>query len=135
MKQTIIEFFDNKNEVAAVYLFGSFASGKEKPFSDIDIAILFKTTNKQDQSRYRDQYLVELSRLLRKDIHFIILNNAGETVLKQILVKGICLLDKDPCFLSRFKAVAISKITEFSYYNDVMKRGFLRSMVKGIPDG
>jgi len=34
--------------------------------------------------------MVELSRILRKDIHPVILNSAGEELLRQIFLKGKC---------------------------------------------
>ena len=46
LSKIISDYFKNKDEVIAVYLFGSYAYGKNQPFSDIDIGILL---NRIDQ--------------------------------------------------------------------------------------
>jgi len=40
LSKIISDYFKNKDEVIAVYLFGSYACGKNQPFSDIDIGML-----------------------------------------------------------------------------------------------
>jgi predicted nucleotidyltransferase len=49
MKNNLIEkltaYFNTESEIIAVYLFGSYAKGKEHHSSDIDIGLLFDTRN------------------------------------------------------------------------------------------
>jgi len=40
LEEKIRTYFKNKKEVVAIYLFGSYAAGKEGHLSDIDIGIL-----------------------------------------------------------------------------------------------
>ncbi len=40
--ERIKSYFEDRPEVVAVYLFGSYAQGYEKSFSDIDLEILLK---------------------------------------------------------------------------------------------
>ncbi|MGA1823923.1 MAG: nucleotidyltransferase domain-containing protein [bacterium] len=40
LEEKIKTYFKNKNEVVAIYLFGSYAKGKQLSASDIDIGIL-----------------------------------------------------------------------------------------------
>jgi hypothetical protein len=39
--------------------------------------------------------MVKLGRILRKDIHPVVMNSAGEVLLKQIFSKGECLVIRD----------------------------------------
>ena len=58
--------------------------------SDIDIGILLDRNDRDFAKEKRSNYIVELSRILRKDIHLVILNSAGEELLRQIFLKGKC---------------------------------------------
>ena len=40
IENTIKQYFEDRIEIAAVYLFGSYASGKNTFMSDVDIGIL-----------------------------------------------------------------------------------------------
>ena len=39
--KNIKSFFENEKNIVAVYLFGSYADGRERASSDVDLAILF----------------------------------------------------------------------------------------------
>ena len=89
MKREIADYFTNKAEVAAVYLFGSQAKRRAIPYSDVDIAILIHRENIESAHLKRIEYLAELGKLLKKDIHPVIMNTAGEELLRQIFSTGI----------------------------------------------
>jgi len=67
--ENIKSFFENKKDIIAVYLFGSYADGKERSSSDVDLAILFGNRDREAVNEKLDEYLVALSRNLRKDVH------------------------------------------------------------------
>jgi len=131
IEDRIKDYFCNRDRVAAVYLFGSHATGKERAGSDVDIAILFQTRDLDFIRDSIDLYLVELSRLLKKDIHPIVLNRAGEVILKQIFNKGKCIVVNDRRQLTSFKVAAFAKIFDFSYYRDLMQSGLIKSVIQG----
>jgi len=54
LEEKIRAYFLNKKEVVAVYLFGSYAEGRECHLSDIDIGILLDRRD-QDFAHYRRQ--------------------------------------------------------------------------------
>lgn len=125
---TIIDFFTEKDDVAAVYLFGSHAAGKARPTSDVDIAILFDTYRKEINRARCDGYVADLSRRLRKDIHAIVMNAAGEEIVRQILSKGKCLVVSDAGHLSRYKMIMLSRIFDFAFLQRQMQAGFTRKL-------
>ena len=57
MQEEIAKYFGTKKEVIAVYLFGSFAEGKERPFSDIDIGILLDRRYQSSADKKRMDYM------------------------------------------------------------------------------
>jgi len=75
LEKKLEEYFTNKKEVIAVYLFGSYAEGKMYRQSDIDIGILFDETSRHHMKEKRNTYMRELSRILREDIHPTILSS------------------------------------------------------------
>ena len=136
MEETITEYFkENSAEIAAVYIFGSHASGKSRPGSDVDIAVLFDCYDPVFLHSRTAEILVQLPRLLRKDIHPVAMNSASEALLKQIFAKGRCLLVNDSRKLAEFKMLAFSRIAGFNYYLKKMQAGLIRRVLEAAPRG
>ena len=122
-------YFNAKSEIIAVYLFGSYARGKEHPSSDIDIGLLFETKDPSLIKKMTETVIIDLSRILRKDIHPVILNLAGEELLRQVFLKGKCILVKNPKKLARYKMTTFSRIADFAYYKNQMQSGLIRNIM------
>ena len=131
-EKKIINYFENKEGVIAVYLFGSYANGNARPCSDLDLAILFGSRDRAIINRRLEQYLIDLSRILRKDVHLTAMNFATEELLKQIYKKGNCLIVNDSKKLAYFTMIAYSKIVNFHYYRDQFQAGIVRKVMEGI---
>jgi predicted nucleotidyltransferase len=130
--ENIKSFFENKKDIVAVYLFGSYADGKEHSFSDVDLAILFDNRDRETVNQRLDKYLVALSRILRKDVHLTAMDFAGEELLKQIFRKGKCLVVNDSKKMAYFKMIAFTKIANFHYYRSQMQSGVVRKVMEGV---
>ena len=127
----IKSYFKQKPEVIAVYLFGSYAKGDEHRTSDVDIGILLQGSDRASAADKRIEYMVELSKLLKKDIHPVMLNSASEALIRQIFLKGKCILIKDSQELSKYKMMMITRITEFAYYRNMIHSGFVSKVMEG----
>jgi predicted nucleotidyltransferase len=130
LEENISVYFRDKKEVIAVYLFGSHAKGKARPLSDIDVGILLDKNDRDFLKQRRKDYTIELGRTLRKDIHPIILNLAGEELLKQIFSKGRCILINDARKLALYRMVMFARIADFAYYRSQMQSGFIRKVME-----
>ena len=134
MESKLIEkirlYFNNRSEVIAVYLFGSYAKGRQQMGSDIDLAILISQNYISRQNELRRQYIIDLSRILRKDLHLVIMNSAGEDILAQIYKYGQCILNQNPDLLARFKMITYAMIADFAFYKNLMKKGFTRRIYR-----
>jgi predicted nucleotidyltransferase len=130
--ENITTFFENKRDIIAVYLFGSFADGKERFSSDVDLAILFGNSDRESVDQRLDEYLVALSRNLRKDLHLTAMDSASEELLKQVFKKGKCLVVNDSKKLAYFKMIAFTKIVNFEYYRRQMQTGIIRKVMEGV---
>ena len=130
IENVIKQHFKDREEIAAIYLFGSYASGKERHMSDVDIGLLLNYKHSKSSEIFKEEYLTQLGRLLRKDIHLVILNTAGEVLLKQILGKGKLILVKNSKFHKEFKIASISKIIDFGFYLKKMHSGLTKRILE-----
>ncbi|KPK18307.1 MAG: hypothetical protein AMK69_24990 [Nitrospira bacterium SG8_3] len=131
MINKIAEYFAAKQEVVAVYLFGSRARGQEKKLSDVDLGILLERNVLSAQNDLRTTYLVELARILRKDLHIVIMNGAGEGILAQVFKHGKCIFQRDPRTLARFKTASYSMIADFGYLRAMMEEAMVSRILGG----
>ena len=130
ISETISNYFKDQKDIVAVYLFGSYAVEKVRPFSDIDIGIVAEYHSINIVMENTDRYYLDLSRMLRKDIHISILNTVSENLLFQVFKKGQCLSVNNRKALSLFRMKEYTKIADFSYHKKMMQHGFLNSMVE-----
>lgn len=130
LEEKIAGYFEEKEEVIAVYLFGSYAEGKERDSSDIDIGILLDEDSLDFPKERRKAYIVGLGRSTRKNIDPVILNSASEELLRQVFLKGKCILVRDPEKLAQSKMVMLAKIAEFGYYRSQMQSGLIRKIME-----
>ena len=130
ISETISSYFKDQKGIVAVYLFGSYAVDKVRPFSDIDIGIVAEYHSINIVMKNTDRYFLDLSRMLRKDIHISILNTVSENLLFQVFKKGQCLSVNNRKALSLFRMKEYTKIADFSYHKKLMQQGFIKNMME-----
>ncbi|MBN2374289.1 nucleotidyltransferase domain-containing protein [bacterium] len=130
LEAKISNYFRYRKEAVAVYLFGSYAKGLEHRFSDIDIGIILNR-NYKDFVKARNDYIVQLGRILRKDIHPVILNLGGEYLLRQIFLYGKCLMINDSRELAHQRMIMFAKIAEYGYYRKQIQSQLIKNIRKG----
>jgi predicted nucleotidyltransferase len=83
--QRVADFFDLDDKVRLVVVYGSVAAGKERPGSDVDIAVMGRDAlsieNKIDLQ-------CRLEETLRRPVDVVDLSQVNGLILKQILCKG-----------------------------------------------
>jgi predicted nucleotidyltransferase len=130
IEDEIARYFKNQDGIVAVYLFGSHAAKSARTFSDIDIGIIAEHA---DIDRVRNQFgrcVIDLGRILRKDIHPVMLNLAPESLLQQVFAKGQCLVMNNRRALSKFRMHSLVRIADFGYYKEKMQKGFLQRLME-----
>ena len=130
MIDKISHYFNDHPEVAAVYVFGSYAKEKQKKFSDIDLAILLKNKYRDNEAERHRTYLLGLTMLLRIDVHLVSMNGAGEVLLSQIFKYGKCVVNNAPEDLTVFKMIKYAMIADFSYHKVMMEKGFINNIFR-----
>ena len=121
-RERIIRYFKDRKEVSALYLFGSLAKEREKPESDIDIAVLVDESKlkKKDFAILKKQYYAASPTFSPRPVDIVVLNTAPPFLKHQILRTGRILFDRNRKLRVRFTARAIMEYLDFKPYQDIM---------------
>ncbi|MBI5745806.1 MAG: nucleotidyltransferase domain-containing protein [Nitrospirae bacterium] len=131
------EIFKDYPYIASAYLFGSHASGKVSPMSDLDIAILLKDNapkgreliHKMDYLAYRIEETLQA-----KEVDLIELNNQGLIFVHNVLRTGKLIYDAAPDFRIRFVTKVISDYCDFEptlrFMNNFYFEGYKRRLAR-----
>lgn len=91
--EKIERFAGARSEIVALYLFGSSTGDRERPGSDVDIAIMIRGSMSGFE---RVQLETELSNLLGKDADLVVFGCASPLLQHQILKYGRLVYEADP---------------------------------------
>ena len=104
----------SEESIVFAYLFGSFATGRNAPLSDIDIAVYPARKLTLDERLGIIQRLSKKAQSDHLDITF--LNRCDNLyLLEAILEHGILLLDRDPDLRDYFEVMTHHKFLDFQY--------------------
>lgn len=121
--------------IAAAYLFGSHATGKKGPMSDVDIAVLLKEPypkgrelmHEMDYLAYRVENVLQAG-----EVDLIELNNQGLIFQHNVLRTGKLIYDADPVFRIKFVAKVISDYCDFEPTIRFIKKFYLRGIINRV---
>lgn len=106
----LVEEFKRDKNIAALYLFGSYAKDKIKPLSDIDIAVLLKKN--VPSRKYWDLKIGLISKitpiLSTDEVDFVVLNEAPYELAYNILKEGKILFCRDENACGEFREKTVS---------------------------
>jgi len=113
----ISSYFETKEEVNTVYLFGSIAKGKDREKSDLDLGILFKPgLNSIERFEKNLAHAVDLEEIFNIPIDVIDLRSADPFFLHQIFLTKIIVLDKDPSIRVNFEVKSRKAFFDRQYF-------------------
>ena len=89
------DYFRERSDLAAVYLFGSVARGTAGTASDIDVGALYRATpgSTLEAQPFADE--AALSQLLGRSVQLIAMNTAPVDLVHRILRDGILIIEPD----------------------------------------
>ncbi len=136
--EKIIKFFEKREEVVTLYLFGSKAKEYHREESDIDIAVLIHPKFLEKISVLKEEYYNNTPDFSLKPVDVVILNVAPPLLKFEIFKKGKLLLDKDPEFRKNFICKSLLEYYDYLFmekicFSYVKKR--LKKSVKGNFNG
>lgn len=91
----LIEYLSAQEDVLAAYLFGSQASGKAQPGSDVDVAVLLSQEDGFVRFERRLRLGNEAEDAIGRPVDLIVLNDAPPLLQHQVLKHGWLLYERD----------------------------------------
>lgn len=133
--ENLKKIFKDYPYISSAYLFGSHASGRTGPMSDVDIAILLKDNAPEGRALVHEidylSYRIE-NVLQVKEVDLIELNKQGLIFVHNVLKTGKLIYDADPDFRIRFVAKVISDYCDFEptlrFMNNYYFEGYKRRL-------
>lgn len=129
LMEILEKFFLKKKGVLFCYLFGSFAYQNFTSKSDIDIAVFLDKKGGRDFFERRLELIAELSKLLKREVDVIILNNLRSIFLKYVILKeGRLIFEKDRGKRIDFE---LKTLNEYFDFKPILKM-YQQRMLKNI---
>lgn len=119
--ERIVHYFRDRDEVSALYLFGSSAKGKRTQESDIDIAVLIDESGLKQKNieRFRKEYY-DVSPGFSLGLVDIVILNTAPTFLKYHVIKtGKILFDRNRKLRVGFTERTITEYLDFKPIQDI----------------
>ncbi|MEW6740889.1 MAG: nucleotidyltransferase domain-containing protein [Nitrospirota bacterium] len=116
----IIDYFKGRDEVSALYIFGSAANGKETAESDIDIAVLIndRKRGRKTYESLKKTYYSASPKFSLRPIDIVVLNTAPPFLKHRIIKTGKVLFDRNRRLRVRFTTQAIIEYLDFKPIED-----------------
>ena len=103
-------------KIIFAYIFGSYAKGKAKERSDLDIAVWVK------EPVDKLELITALGEAVRKEVDVVILNTAPPLLRHQVMRYGKLLFCKDRKELVRFKVWTMKEYEDFRWLQETYTR-------------
>jgi predicted nucleotidyltransferase len=124
-------------EVLAGYIFGSLASGRARPNSDVDVAVLVSPAiMKRALSKYRLRLMADLGAALHTfDVDVVLLNTAPPALAQNVIKSGIVVSERSRADRVRFHVETLNRFLDTQpmrdLYLDRLKRRYARGGARG----
>jgi predicted nucleotidyltransferase len=122
--------FEKDCDIIFCYIFGSYATGKIKPLSDIDFAFYFKENIDFFEKKLEILSVIEET-LKTDEVDIVVLNDIPPSFFKEIYNKKIVFIDKDKNKRFEFE---IKKLREF-FETEKLRELSEKSLIKRIKSG
>lgn len=115
----IVNYFEDKPNIAAIYMFGSTAKDKDQPRSDIDIAVMFENYRPEKEGLSFLSYVADMEGLTEKEIDLVNYNSANPLLRHQIIKNGQLLTEKNTLARVELMVRAMIDYEEYQQYLDL----------------
>lgn len=115
-------FLREADGVSAVYLFGSQATGKVGPDSDVDVGLLLKTAAPKTFAGLHLDLAGKLERLLSLPVDLVVLNDAPVDLIRRVLQDGVLVADIDRSARIAFEVKARNEYFDLLPYLEEYRR-------------
>ena len=115
-----------REDLAFVFLFGSFVTGGRNALSDLDIAVLFRgRVGFEKMCELRE----DLSETLGIEVDVVVLNSASPVIKMQVLKKGMLLIDNDRRAYNEFFVSTVKEYDDLKRTRREVEDNILRGRI------
>ncbi|OGW20630.1 MAG: hypothetical protein A2X55_00350 [Nitrospirae bacterium GWB2_47_37] len=93
------EYFEDKENVFLVFIFGSAVNDRLTKESDVDIAVLFKQTPDFKEIIH---FKGDLLSVIKRETDIVVLNNSSPVIRMQVLKNGVLVINKNSAIYNDF---------------------------------
>ena len=111
IERAVISCLGSRQEILTAHIFGSVASGRARPDSDIDIAVLVsEKIMRGDPWKYRLDLMARLMDVLKRDdVDLILLNEAPPLLAHRVLSRGKLILERSASARVAFQVRTVNR--------------------------
>ncbi len=126
------EYLATQPDVVAAYVFGSWAQGRPRPESDVDVAVLLKEDLDAEARLMRRLELGNaLEELLNRKVDLVVLNDAPPLLQHQVLLHGKRVFERDRMARVEFEVRAGKVYADLKPMFDFFTEAMLREIEEG----
>ena len=135
--RAVVGCLSGRREIQAAYVFGSVATGRTRPDSDVDVAVLVDQRVKPAQMlKYRLKLMADLgSALRRSDVDVVVLNEAPPLLAHRVLSQGRRVFERSASARVRFQVKTAARyfdlIPMFETHIRYLKKNVRKGRVVG----
>ena len=132
LEGSLKNFGQDHREVVALYLFGSEATGRTGPLSDLDLAVLLDESKVKPRRRLDAQLnlLAETMRASgRFDVDLVLLNEATPLLAYEVVRSGRLLFERDRQKRITFEANAVCRYLDLEPFYQVSRKYLKRQLL------
>src|SRR5262245_2015768 len=135
--EKIARLMSFRPEVLAAYIFGSVASGRARPNSDVDVAVLLDPAFIQRlPPRYRVDLIAETGAALEMfEVDVVLLNEAPPALAHNVLTKGKLVFERSRSARVAFQVKNLNLFLDLEPIHKVHLEYLRRRYLKGPTDG
>ena len=111
-----------------MYIFGSQASGRTTPSSDVDVAVL---TERAPSALERLDIAEDLSGIVGRDVDLVILDDASPIIAMQVLRSGQLVIDADPHARAELEIRTLTAYADLKRVRQSIEQALARRMSNG----
>jgi predicted nucleotidyltransferase len=132
----LVEYFAGREDVIAVYLFGSRARGEGDHLSDVDLAVLLRQDLPAETMwRLEDSFAVEVGgRLDHEAVDLFVLNLVPLAARFEVISTGTLLLSKDEMRRTDYEVAVMTEWWDFKEYEALFDHYLLERIKEDFGD-
>ena len=131
IKKKVASICEAEPAIAAAYLFGSYAQGKENQSSDLDVALLLNEPKIASFSTL--DFITVLEKQLGCNADVVILNKADEVLKFEVRRKGVLIFERSGKYRTQFEVRSRKSYEDFLYLHKKYVKTVLYGGTNGQP--